>query len=211
MNLPELPRRIYTLGEERHSLKSISYHTDDPKLLTNFRQALHADEYEELKDSKLGVFIKFKELNFGLASRLVCYMLSFQLNIKKKYELWSLIGPQPVRFSLNEFEHLTGLNCDYIEDLEKLRCEITKEMASFWKMMGVDVDDGPNSEQIIAAYWRCEDWSQENRMRLRYLVIFTGFIEGRNYSTSTQVSLASLVMNLKVFEKYHGGEWRLRC
>nr|VDD37034.1 unnamed protein product [Brassica oleracea] len=65
-------------------------------------------------------------------------------------------------------------------------------MASFWKMMGVDVDDGPNSEQIIAAYWRCEDWSQENRMRLRYLVIFTGFIEGRNYSTSTQVLRDSL-------------------
>ncbi|KAF3562621.1 hypothetical protein DY000_02014223 [Brassica cretica] len=50
MDSPELPRRIYTLGEEPHALKSISYHTDE-------RQALHADEYEELKDSKLGVFI----------------------------------------------------------------------------------------------------------------------------------------------------------
>ena len=42
------------------------------------------------------MFIKFKELNFGWASRLVHYMLGFQLDIKKKYELWSLVGPQPV-------------------------------------------------------------------------------------------------------------------
>ena len=94
-------------------------------------RALNDDEYEELKESKLGVLIKFKEVNFGWASRLVHYKLGFQLNIKKKYELWSLVGPEPVRFSLLEFEHLTGLNCDYIEDLENPRCEVTKEMAAF--------------------------------------------------------------------------------
>ena len=84
MDLPELSLRIHTLGEEPPAGKSISYHTDDSKLFAALRQALHADEYEELKESKLGVFIKFKELNFGWASRLVHYMLSFQLNIKKK-------------------------------------------------------------------------------------------------------------------------------
>ena len=68
-------------------MKSIAYHTDDSKLLLSVRQALHDDEYEELKDSKLGLFIKFKELNFSWTSRLVHYMLCFQLNIKKKYEL----------------------------------------------------------------------------------------------------------------------------
>ena len=67
----------------------------------------------------MGVFIKFQELGFEWASRLVHYMLGFQLDIKKKYELWSLVGPEPVRFSLLVFENLTGLNCEYIEDLER--------------------------------------------------------------------------------------------
>ena len=211
MDLPELPWRIYRLGEKLPALKSISYHTDDSKLLTAVRHALYVDEYEELKDSNLGVFIKFKELNFGWASKLVHYMLSFQLNIKKKYELWSLVGPEQVRFSLNEFEHLTCLICDYIEDLENPRCEITKEMASFWEMMVVDVDAGPTSEQIIPTCGRCEDWSREDRMRLEYLAIFTGFIEGRKYSTCTRARLARLLMDLEVFENYLWGEWRLRC
>nr|VDD21936.1 unnamed protein product [Brassica oleracea] len=67
MEMPELPRRIYTLGE-------------DPPQCIAF------------------LFIKFQELGFDWASRLVHYMLGFQLYIKKKYELWSLVGPQPVKF-----------------------------------------------------------------------------------------------------------------
>uniref|UniRef100_A0A0D3CAR9 DUF1985 domain-containing protein n=1 Tax=Brassica oleracea var. oleracea TaxID=109376 RepID=A0A0D3CAR9_BRAOL len=64
-------------------------------------------------------------------------MLGFQLAIKKKYELWSLVGPQPVRFSLLEFENLTGLNCEYNEDLERPHSVVAKELTSFWEMLGV--------------------------------------------------------------------------
>ncbi|KAF8106822.1 hypothetical protein N665_0131s0025 [Sinapis alba] len=118
MDSPELFKRIFTLREEPFPIKSITYHTYDSKLFSAVRNALHDDEYEELKESRFGVFLKFKELDFVWASRLLHYMLCFQLNIKKKYELWSLVGADPVKFSLIEFEHLTGLNCEYIENLE---------------------------------------------------------------------------------------------
>ncbi|KAF8104091.1 hypothetical protein N665_0180s0010 [Sinapis alba] len=144
-------------------------------------------------------------MDFGWASRLVHYMLCFQLNIKKKYELWSLVGADPVRFSLIEFEQPTGLNCEYIENLENLRCEVTNEMASFWERIGVSVDAGPSSEQIIRACQRCQEWSRDDRMRLGYLVIFIGFIEGRKYSTATRASLARIVMDLEKFENYPCG------
>ena len=71
--------------------------------------------------------------------------------------------------------------------------------------MGADVDDGPTTEQIIAAFGRCEEWSRDDRMRLGYLAIFTGFIEGRKYSTATRASLARLVMDLERFENYPWG------
>ena len=63
-------------------------------------------------------------------------------------------------FTDKEFEYLNGLNCNYIEDLENPRCEVTDEMASLWELMGVDVDSGPTSEHIIAACERCEEGSQ---------------------------------------------------
>ncbi|KAF8085084.1 hypothetical protein N665_0681s0008 [Sinapis alba] len=144
-------------------------------------------------------------MDFGWTSRLVHYMLCFQLNIKKKYELWSLVGADPMKFSLIEFEQLTGLNCEYIEHLENPRCELTNEMSSFWERIGVSVDDGPSSEQIIRALKRCQEWSRDDRMRLGYLAIFSGFIEGKKYLSATRASLARLVMDLERFENYPWG------
>ncbi|KAG5410873.1 hypothetical protein IGI04_007192 [Brassica rapa subsp. trilocularis] len=205
MDLPEFPPRMFTLGEEHDAIRSISYHSDDTKLFKALCDCLTADEYEDLKASKLGVFIKFKELDFGWTSRLVHFMLSFQLDIKKKFELWSLVVSQPVRFSLIEFEHLTGLNCDYIKDLENPKCEVTTEMAAFWEKMRVDIDTGPSIEQITEAFYNCDEWSRDDRMRLGYLAIYAGYIEGKKFSSATSASLARLVMDLEKFENYPWG------
>lgn len=98
-------------------------------------------------------------------------MLCFHLNIKKKFELWSLVGLEPVRISLIKFEYLIGLNYNYIENLENQTVEVTEEMVFFREMMSVDVDAGTSSEHIIASCERCEEWSRDDHMRLRYLAI----------------------------------------
>ena len=72
-------------------------------------------------------------------------------------------------------------------------------------MLGVHVEAGPSTQEIIAAFKRCEGWSWDDRKRLAYLAIFTGYIEGRKYSTPTRVSLARLVMELERFENYPWG------
>ncbi|KAF2603143.1 hypothetical protein F2Q70_00026572 [Brassica cretica] len=61
MDIPELPRRIHILGEEAPAVHSISYHTCWP-LHTALKKALHDDEYEELKESKLGELTSFWEM-----------------------------------------------------------------------------------------------------------------------------------------------------
>uniref|UniRef100_A0A0D3CDC9 Ubiquitin-like protease family profile domain-containing protein n=1 Tax=Brassica oleracea var. oleracea TaxID=109376 RepID=A0A0D3CDC9_BRAOL len=73
-------------------------------------------------------------------------------------------------------------------------------------MLGVHVEAGPSTQEIIAALERCEGWSRDDRKRLAYLAIFTGYIEGRKYSTPTRVSLARLVMKLERFENYPWGK-----
>nr|VDD62932.1 unnamed protein product [Brassica oleracea] len=59
-------------------------------------------------------------------------------------------------------------------------------------MLGVHVEAGPSTQEIIIAFERCEGWSRDDRKRLAYLAIFPGYIEGRKYSTPTWVSLARL-------------------
>uniref|UniRef100_A0A0D3A5F8 Ubiquitin-like protease family profile domain-containing protein n=1 Tax=Brassica oleracea var. oleracea TaxID=109376 RepID=A0A0D3A5F8_BRAOL len=72
-------------------------------------------------------------------------------------------------------------------------------------MLGVHVEAGPSTQEIIAAFERCEGWSRDDRNRLAYLAIFIGYIEGRKYSTPTRVSLARLVMKVERFENYPWG------
>ncbi|XP_024013364.1 uncharacterized protein LOC112087722 [Eutrema salsugineum] len=122
--------------------------------MTALEEALTQDEWEEILNSKLGVFLKFSQLDFDWASRLVHYILGMQLVCKKKFEIWSLVGLIPIRFFLNEFEHITGLNCEYVDNLEDPVVEITEEMQDFWERLGVNQDLGPSTEDLIEASTR---------------------------------------------------------
>ncbi|KAG2255218.1 hypothetical protein Bca52824_074512 [Brassica carinata] len=120
------------MSPQRHSM---SYHTCWT-LHAALKKALHDDEYEELKES-VGSFHQVPRTGVDWASRLVHYMLGFQLDIKKKYELWSL----------------------YIEDLERPHSVVTKELTSFgrcWEFMS----SWAIYSEIIAALERCEGWSR---------------------------------------------------
>ncbi|XP_056843089.1 uncharacterized protein LOC130495668 [Raphanus sativus] len=160
----DFPPRMYTVGQEPVPGKSIAYYSDNSKLFTALKQVLNEDEWEELKNSTVGVF------------------LNYQLDCKKKYELWSLVGVRPARFSLHEFEEITGLNCKYVKNLENPLVEVTDEMRAFWGKMGVHFDRGP-----------------------RYLAIYAGFIQAPRSSSPTCASLARLVMDLEDFKAYLWG------
>lgn len=201
----EFPPRMYTLGQEPVAGRSIAYYSDNSKLFPALKKALKADEWEELKNSSVGVFLKFHEMDFGWASRLVHYILTLQLDCKKKYELWSLVGVQPARFSLHEFEVITGLNCEYVKNLENPLVEVTDAMRAFWWKMGVHFDRGPSVEELTAACQKCGTWSRVDRLRLGYLAIYAGFIQAPRSSSPTRSSLARLVMDLDAFKAYPWG------
>ncbi|ESQ36866.1 hypothetical protein EUTSA_v10003021mg [Eutrema salsugineum] len=181
----EFPRRLYTKGFEPAPDKSIGYYADDYRLVPALKSALEEDEWEEIYESPLGVFLKFHELDFGWASRLVHHMLTFQIVCKQRYEICSLIGTTPVRFSLHEFEEITGLNCGYL--------------------MGVDAESSPSTTEIIEACSNCSSWSRDDRLRLGYLGIYAGFIVATRPGSSTNVNHARLVMDLEGFKEFPWG------
>ena len=205
MDKLDFQQRLYTVGQEPFSTKSIAYYSDDSKLFHVLKEALEADEWEELKNSRLGVFLKFQEMKFGWASRLMHYILCFQLECKKKYELWRLVGVQPVRFSLHEFEEITGLNCRYVKNLENPLVEVTDDTKAFWGQMGVNFYQGPSIDELIAACQMCRTWSRDDRLHLGYRAIYAGFIEAPRTSSPTRASIARLVMDIDAFEDYPWG------
>ncbi|XP_024016370.1 uncharacterized protein LOC18026217 [Eutrema salsugineum] len=201
----EFPRRLYTKGGEPASDKSIGYYADDYRLVPALKSALQEDEWEEIYESPLGVFLKFHDLDFGWASRLVPQMVTFQIVCKQRYEIWSLIGTTPVWFSLHEFEEITGLNCGYVDDLAVTDLELSDDMRAFPELMGVDVESGPSTIEFIEVCSNCSSWSQDDRLRLGYLGIYAGFIVATRPSLSTNVNHARLVMDLEGFKDFPWG------
>ncbi|XP_024014020.1 uncharacterized protein LOC18022251 [Eutrema salsugineum] len=201
----EFPRRLYTKGGEPASDKSIGYYADDYRLVPALKSALQEDEWEEIYESPLGVFLKFHDLDFGWTSRLVHHMLTFQIVCKQRYEIWSLIGTTPVWFSLHEFEEITGLNCGYVDDLAVTDLELSDDMRAFWELMGVDVESGPSTIEIIEACSNCSSWYLDDRLRLGYLGIYAGFIVATRPGLSKNVNHARLVLDLKDFKEFPWG------
>ncbi|ESQ46700.1 hypothetical protein EUTSA_v10000584mg [Eutrema salsugineum] len=197
----EFPRRLYTKEFEPVPDKSIGYYADDYRLVPALKSALEEDEWEEIYESPLGVFLKFHELDFGWASRLVHHMLTFQIVCKQRYEIWSLIGTTPIRFSLHEFEEITGLNCGYVDDLALTDLALEDDTRAFWELMGVDAELGPSTTEIIEACSNCSSWSRDDRMRLGYLGIYAGFIVATRPGSSTNVNHARLHLINSVKEK----------
>ncbi|ESQ30934.1 hypothetical protein EUTSA_v10012089mg [Eutrema salsugineum] len=143
------------------------------------------------------VFLKFHDL--------VHHMLTFQIVCKQRYEIWSLIGTTPVRFSLHEFEEITRFNCGYVDDLAVTDLELSDDMRAFWELMGVDVELGPSTIEIIEACSNCSSWSRDDRLRLGYLGIYAGFIVATRPGLSTNVNHARLVMDLEGFKEFSWG------
>lgn len=205
MSVPRFPQRLFTKGEEPEPDKSVGYYSGNTKLFAAMIRSLLPDELDEIRRSSLGVFLKFHEMDFGWASRLVYRMLSFQIVCHKPNEIWSLIGVEPIRFSLHEFEHITCLKCDYVENLGEPDVEVTEEMKIFWALLGVSIKKGPTVDELAAAFDVCDDWSRENRLRLGYLSLYAGYIEGRRSSVSIPLNMAMLVMDLDAFLSYPWG------
>ncbi|ESQ38783.1 hypothetical protein EUTSA_v10029463mg [Eutrema salsugineum] len=178
----EFPRRLYTKGGEPAPDKSIGYYADDYRLVPALKAALQDDEWEEIYESSLGVFLKFHDLDFGWASRLVHHMLTFQI-----------------------FEEITGLNYGYVDDLAVTDLELSDDIRAFWELMRVDVESGPSTIEIIEACSNYSSWSRDDRLRLGYLGIYAGFIVATRPGLSTNVNHARLVMDLEGFKEFPWG------
>ncbi|KAF8051571.1 LOW QUALITY PROTEIN: hypothetical protein N665_1700s0001 [Sinapis alba] len=179
-------------GQEPVPIKSIGYYSSWNLINTPNLEFLSSSHSSGFSASRRALKSLVSLLELGWASRLVHYMLTYQL-----------FNARRIRFSLNEFEEIIGLNCEYVMNLDHPVVEVMDEMKVFWGQMGVNFKRGPSIEELTAAYKMSGTWSRGDRKHLGYLAIYTGFIEAQR--TSTPTWLAWLVMDLDAFEDYPWG------
>ncbi|CAG7876293.1 unnamed protein product [Brassica rapa] len=158
------------------------------KSLKAVKDVVSVEVWEYVEKSPLGIIIK-------------------QLYCKKRHELWFLIEKQLARFSIFEFQDITGLNCEplpntmVVEDVEKSN--------SFWALFNLRCTRSTPSAEDICTLCQspdvCRSWSREDQIRLCYLAILTGGLLALDRREAIPSAKTKLLMDLEIFEQYPWG------
>ena len=72
-----------------------------------------------------------------------------------------VVGGQPVRFGLNEFGHITGLNTD---PLPTKPFEPEADNKTFFRELSVPTGEGPKLDELRRGLVVCKAWPTERRI-----------------------------------------------
>lgn len=106
--LPLLPNRMFAVGHEPFGIRVTAYHKS--RGIMSILNALKKDEVDFLKNSAFGKFISLADKP-SFSGRFGWVIISWQLKVKKKHEVWILFAEKPIRFSLREYAIVIGLPC----------------------------------------------------------------------------------------------------
>ncbi|XP_048598164.1 uncharacterized protein LOC125579018 [Brassica napus] len=163
------------------------------------------DAWDALKKSSVGVFPRLYELDFIWSAKVVHYLLTHQLVVRKNYEIWSLIDWQPIRLSLLEFGEITGLNCDMFDNGDL--CKVDHK--EFWAELNVCTTVGPSLNELQLVLGRCKNWSLEKRIIVGRLCILHIAIFGIAPTRRIPLECAKRVLDFEAFGRYPWG--RVAC
>lgn len=167
------PLRLFSVGCEPKPKKSINYHSKT-EFLEDVENAVGKEVWDNIRDSPLGVIVRFVDNKFTWSSKVVEYLLAKQLVCKKKHEIWCLFGDKPARFSLSEFEDITALNCaPFPEDSDVV--EETKLHKELWKKMKIK-GKNPCKNDLKRVCENVATWPPEDKTRFAYLSIVSVII-----------------------------------
>ncbi|CAL9224661.1 unnamed protein product [Arabidopsis halleri] len=197
----QLPIRLFTRGTEPMPRKSMNYHSHMEKMDKVFSK-LGMDAWLNLRNSCLGVFVTFYEKEFVFAGRIVQHLLLRQLVVEQPHEIWCLLGDQPVRFSLNEFQHLTGLNCG---ELPRDDDAVINHHTEFWTMLKLRPNKGPSWASLARSLDECSGWSVRDRTRLGLLSLLSICVFAMDRRVRIPVSIAKMVLRRDTFDMYPWG------
>ncbi|KAF8109040.1 hypothetical protein N665_0104s0344 [Sinapis alba] len=126
---PAFPPRMFAIGEEPLGIRVTPYHK--PSCISRILNALDPSEIEIVKGSPFGKLVEIAEQP-PFSGRFGRFLISRQLKVAKKHEVWFLFAGKPIRFSIREFALVTGLNCRNFPLHSKKRSKKTLSEKPYW-------------------------------------------------------------------------------
>lgn len=199
-----LPPRLF--GSDRYPNGRLNIYSR-PDILSFVRKHLEgSEEFDIIIGSALGGLFDFPISQCPPSCKLIHGLICRQVVTKKRYEMWTVYGGQPLRFSLVEFGLITGLSCD--EFPEGYDPEVTpivdKGVGSFWeKLIGVGVS--PTLADLSEMIENTPDMPGWRRLRLALLLIVDGVLIASTQTHKPTPKYVNMVEDIESFLKFPWG------
>ncbi|KAG2321993.1 hypothetical protein Bca52824_015206 [Brassica carinata] len=104
-----LPERLF--ATDRFPCQRLNIYSR-PNILAFIRHVLRdTAEFKKIRESPFGKLFDLPTHQCAVSCKLIHALMSRQLLVDLQYTFWTVFGSDPLRFSLEEFGTITGLNC----------------------------------------------------------------------------------------------------
>ncbi|KAG2329652.1 hypothetical protein Bca52824_000832 [Brassica carinata] len=124
-----IPDMMFVQGEEPNGVRVLTYQSS--RAINFVLNSLEEDEIQTIRESAFGKLVEIAGKP-SFSGRFTRYLLSRQLKVNKKHEVWFRFAGNPIRFSLREFAILTGLPCGKYPKKSKLKMRENLNEKPYW-------------------------------------------------------------------------------
>ena len=207
----DLPSRLLAVDcYPGHPVRVNSY--SKPKYNIDILNALSGmPEMDLLLQSPLGALFSLPVRQCSLFGQLVHQLLCRQLYTDEPNATWFVFGGQPLRFSLMEFEEVTGLCCSEYPPPSEMKSVLSYpdgESPYWYKLIGGKL----GSVTVKSLLLRLKSEPQMPRWRkfqIALVVLVEGVLLSESHTVRPSVEVVEMVKNVPFFLKYPWGRHSL--
>ncbi|KAG7583740.1 hypothetical protein ISN44_As08g032570 [Arabidopsis suecica] len=140
------------------------------------------------------------------SSKLAHFLLTRQLNVVKRHEIWIVFAGKPVRFSLREFGLVTGLNCNPIRRWDRVLVKVPPGVTPYWYTL-FGGEECVTGEMLLNKLRKPKSLNSELRVKYACLLLVDGLLCRRSFYMKVSREHVEMIRNLDVFLKYPWGRY----
>ncbi|CAH2046321.1 unnamed protein product [Thlaspi arvense] len=184
---PKLPRKNF---------KAIDQHSKT-SYIEQVKEILGEVQFNRIMNSFLGALLRLSSKKMLMSGKMIHVFLTRSLIRKKSNELWFHFGSHPLRFSIREFDMVTGLKCS-------IWTPQAAPEASVYDWDGLKTESH-STEDLIDKMLRAVKDAYDEKFSLGMLVLIESLLFGRYKEYNFPGSFIERTQDMKTLMNYHWG------
>ena len=198
------------LKEDDYFPMKITIRSNFEEYCKHIKKGLIRNEFEILKKTQFGHLLTFPK-QYQHSSQMMWYFVLRQIQTKKKKEMWMMVNSTPMRFSMEDYQMITGLNFTHVSDREKIKDEASHNVrlaTEFFGRKKINIDNLVCELEKKPVRTKKINY---DKVKTALLLFLTGVLFGYEKKTPIEDWIVGLVDDIEVFDRFDWGVESYKC